>query len=125
MSSSVRECICACQAGCPRTEFKLSALPRVSGTFGNDGVSRNPSRAPTASLRDRLSRLLTEPVRRGGGSGRVVGNSAGSSLTCWHQLGSRTSGKRICFSGWVTEPVDPASISSVAFVGSRGHARTR
>src|ERR1700761_9699759 len=28
------------------------------------GVSRNPSRAPTASLRDRLRRHLTEPVRR-------------------------------------------------------------
>ena len=29
-------------------------------------VSRNLSRAPTASLRDRLRRHLTEPVRRGG-----------------------------------------------------------
>ena len=34
MVSSVRECICACQAGCPYTEFKLSALPQVTGTIG-------------------------------------------------------------------------------------------
>jgi hypothetical protein len=33
--SSVRECICACQAGCPRTEVKLSTLPQVSGTLGH------------------------------------------------------------------------------------------
>jgi hypothetical protein len=35
MVSSVRDCICACQAGCPRTEFKLSALPQVSGTLSH------------------------------------------------------------------------------------------
>ena len=38
MVSSVRECLCACQAGCARTEFKLSALPQVSGA-----LSRNMS----------------------------------------------------------------------------------
>lgn len=34
MISSVRECTCPCQAGCPRTEFRLSALPQVSVTLG-------------------------------------------------------------------------------------------
>jgi hypothetical protein len=36
MTSSVRECISARQAGCPRTEFKLSALPQVSGTLSHN-----------------------------------------------------------------------------------------
>jgi hypothetical protein len=31
----VRECIYPCQAGCPRTEVKLSALPQVSGTISH------------------------------------------------------------------------------------------
>ena len=35
MASSVRECLGPRQAGCPRTEFKLSALPQVSGTLGH------------------------------------------------------------------------------------------
>lgn len=30
MASSVREYVPACQAGCPRTEFRLSALPQAS-----------------------------------------------------------------------------------------------
>lgn len=29
MVSSVRECICACQAVCPRRQFQISALPQV------------------------------------------------------------------------------------------------
>jgi hypothetical protein len=33
MVSSLRACFCACQAGCPRTDFKLSALPQVSGAI--------------------------------------------------------------------------------------------
>jgi RsiW-degrading membrane proteinase PrsW (M82 family) len=36
MTSSVRECISARQAGCPRTEFKLSALPQVSGALSHN-----------------------------------------------------------------------------------------
>jgi hypothetical protein len=36
MTSSVRECLGARQAECPRTDFKLSALPQVSGA-----ISRN------------------------------------------------------------------------------------
>jgi hypothetical protein len=36
MVSSVRECICACQAGCPGTEFRLSALPQASGTLSRN-----------------------------------------------------------------------------------------
>jgi len=36
--SSVRECMPACQAGDPRTEFRLSALPQVSS-----GLSHNLS----------------------------------------------------------------------------------
>jgi hypothetical protein len=36
MTSSVRECTRACQAGCPRAEFKLSALPQVSGTLSHN-----------------------------------------------------------------------------------------
>jgi hypothetical protein len=36
MVSSVRDCICACQAGCPRTEFVLSALPQVGGTLSRN-----------------------------------------------------------------------------------------
>lgn len=35
MSSSVRGCICVCHAGCARTDFKLSALLKVSGTLGH------------------------------------------------------------------------------------------
>jgi hypothetical protein len=35
MISSVRDPVSACQAGCPRTEFKLSALPQVSGTLSH------------------------------------------------------------------------------------------
>lgn len=35
MSSSVRGCICACHAGCPRADFKLIALPQVSGALGH------------------------------------------------------------------------------------------
>jgi hypothetical protein len=38
MFSSVRECIPVCQAGCTRTEFRLSALPQFSGA-----ISRNVS----------------------------------------------------------------------------------
>ena len=38
MVSSVRECMPACQAGDPRTEFRLSALPQVSS-----GLSHNLS----------------------------------------------------------------------------------
>jgi hypothetical protein len=34
MPSSVREFISAHQAGCPRIEFKLSALPQIGGTLG-------------------------------------------------------------------------------------------
>jgi hypothetical protein len=40
---------------------RRSALPRPSAA--RVGVSRNLSRAPTASLRDRLRRHLTEPAR--------------------------------------------------------------
>jgi hypothetical protein len=36
MVSSVRECICACQAGCPRREFQVSALPQLSGAISHD-----------------------------------------------------------------------------------------
>lgn len=36
MVSSVRECICACQAGCSRTQFRMSALPQVSGTLSHN-----------------------------------------------------------------------------------------
>jgi hypothetical protein len=36
MVSSVRDCICACQTGCARTEFKLSALPQVSGALSRN-----------------------------------------------------------------------------------------
>ena len=36
MVSSVRECICACQAGCPHTEFRLSALPQASSTLSRN-----------------------------------------------------------------------------------------
>ena len=35
MSSSVRECICTRQAGCPRDEIRLSALPQVSGSLSH------------------------------------------------------------------------------------------
>jgi hypothetical protein len=35
MISSVRECICACQAGCPRTECRIAALPQVSGALSH------------------------------------------------------------------------------------------
>jgi hypothetical protein len=35
MVSSVRECIYACQAGDPRTELKVSALPQVGGTLSH------------------------------------------------------------------------------------------
>ncbi len=35
MISSVRERIPVCQVGCPRTEFRLSALPQVSGTLSH------------------------------------------------------------------------------------------
>ena len=35
MVSSVRECLGACQAGRTRTEFKLSALPQVSGAISH------------------------------------------------------------------------------------------
>jgi hypothetical protein len=35
MTSSVRECLGARQAGCPRTDFKLSALPQVSGAISH------------------------------------------------------------------------------------------
>jgi hypothetical protein len=35
MPSSVRGCICACQPGCSRIEFKLIALPQVSGPLGH------------------------------------------------------------------------------------------
>lgn len=36
MAASVREHALACQAaGCSRTDFKLSALPQVSGTVGH------------------------------------------------------------------------------------------
>jgi hypothetical protein len=34
--SSVRECMPACQAGDPRTEFRLSALPQVSGDLSHN-----------------------------------------------------------------------------------------
>jgi hypothetical protein len=36
MVSSVRERICACQAGCPRREFQLSTLPQASGTLSHN-----------------------------------------------------------------------------------------
>jgi hypothetical protein len=36
MVSSVRECICVCQAGCPRTEFRIGALPQVSGALSHN-----------------------------------------------------------------------------------------
>jgi hypothetical protein len=36
MVSSVRECLCACQAGCSRTELKLSALPQVSSALSRN-----------------------------------------------------------------------------------------
>lgn len=35
MASSVREHALACQAGCPRTEFRLSALPQVSSSVSH------------------------------------------------------------------------------------------
>jgi len=35
MLSSVRESASACQAGCSRTDFKLSALPQVSGAISH------------------------------------------------------------------------------------------
>jgi hypothetical protein len=35
MVSSLRECICMCQAGCTRTEFRLSALPQAGGTVSH------------------------------------------------------------------------------------------
>ncbi len=35
MVSSVRECICACQAGCSRDGLRLSALPQVSGALSH------------------------------------------------------------------------------------------
>lgn len=35
MPSSVRESIYACQAGATRTEFKVSALPQVSGALSH------------------------------------------------------------------------------------------
>ena len=35
MLSSVRDPVSACQAGCARTEFKLGALPQVSGTLSH------------------------------------------------------------------------------------------
>jgi hypothetical protein len=35
MTSSVREYIRPCQAGCPRTEIKLSALPQVNSALGH------------------------------------------------------------------------------------------
>lgn len=35
MASSVRECICARQAGCPRDEIRLSALPQVNGAISH------------------------------------------------------------------------------------------
>jgi hypothetical protein len=41
MVSSVRECICARQAGCPRTEFRLSALPQVSGSISHSLTSQD------------------------------------------------------------------------------------
>jgi hypothetical protein len=60
-----------------RTRFRLVTSPHVNGTWsrcsvrsalhhGNLGVTRNLSRAPMASLRDRLRRPSTEPVRRKG-----------------------------------------------------------
>lgn len=41
MVSSVRDCICACQAGCPRTEFRLGALSPVSESFGQALTSQD------------------------------------------------------------------------------------
>jgi len=35
MARSVRDPVGACQAGCSRAEFKLSALPQASGTFSH------------------------------------------------------------------------------------------
>jgi hypothetical protein len=35
MASSVREYIRACQAGSPRTEFRMSALPQVGGALSH------------------------------------------------------------------------------------------
>lgn len=35
MASSVREHASACQAGCPSTQFKVSALPQVSSGIGH------------------------------------------------------------------------------------------
>jgi hypothetical protein len=35
MSASVREHASACQATCPSTDFKLSALPQASGTVSH------------------------------------------------------------------------------------------
>jgi choline-glycine betaine transporter len=35
MLSSVRDPVSGCQAGCPRTEFKLNALPQVGGTLSH------------------------------------------------------------------------------------------
>jgi len=35
MLRSVRECICACQAGCPRDEFRLYALAQGSGSLSH------------------------------------------------------------------------------------------
>ena len=39
MVSSVRECICACQAGCPRTEFRIRALSQVNGVSSAHNLS--------------------------------------------------------------------------------------
>ena len=35
MFRSVRDPVSTCQAGCSRTDFKLRALPQVSGTFSH------------------------------------------------------------------------------------------
>jgi hypothetical protein len=40
MFSSVRDCVSACQAGCPCTEFRLIALAQASGPLGRAATSQ-------------------------------------------------------------------------------------
>jgi hypothetical protein len=66
-----------------------SALPEPPR--GMMGVSRNPSSAPTASLRDRLRRHLTEPVRHVAASSTYLMIFAGSRRTRPAPLGGHRS----------------------------------